>query len=173
MERDFNTKYDEANASITNTMKTVDGRLERMKESCQKQMNEIHDMQQGIIDENNNIWKDIETLKLEVTRLESRNDTLTNTAPTLKLEITKLDSRHLVLTTSTSNSITATTASHATPATTTTTDNNDTRPQTRKTTFMGSHPIDTTAQDRHPILTPFQFLFLYPIGNHHVVEVES
>lgn len=171
MERDFNTKCNEANASIANMMTTVDGRLKIMKTSCQAHMDENQDRQQGIIDENNNIWKDVETLKLEITRLESRNDTLTNTASNLKLKITRLESRNEALATSTSNSVTTsitTTTPNATPSPNTTTVNNDAIPQTNETMFMGSHPIDTTAQDRHPILTPFQFL--YPKGNYHVKE---
>ena len=35
---------------------------------------------------------------------------------------------------------------------------------------MANHPIDTTG-GLNPILTPFQFL--YPIGNHHVKEIDS
>ena len=36
---------------------------------------------------------------------------------------------------------------------------------------MQQHPIDTTSQDMHQILTPFQFP--YPIEYHHVKEIES
>ena len=36
---------------------------------------------------------------------------------------------------------------------------------------MGDYPIDMGSDDQHPILSPFQFI--YPLGNHHVKEVES
>lgn len=58
MERDFKAKCDEINTSIVSMMTTVDARLEKMRVSSNAQMDE------GIIDEENNLWKDVETLKL-------------------------------------------------------------------------------------------------------------
>ena len=96
-------------------------------------MDEIPDKQQELINENNCLYKDVMSMKSEVSLLEARNETL-----------------EILL------------------QTTTNTRDNDTHRDSipRTQPFMGNHHIDTTSQDRHPILTPFQFL--YPIGNHHV-----
>ena len=74
MERDYKAKCDEANESVTAMMETVDKRLAKMCVSCNAQMDEIHDRQQEVIDENNRLYKDIESMKLEIVKLESRNE---------------------------------------------------------------------------------------------------
>ena len=75
-----------------------------MQISCNAKMDEIHDRQQEIIDKNNKLYKDVETLKFEITRLESRNDSLTESTAESRSMIPRLGSRNETLTESTSGS---------------------------------------------------------------------
>ena len=138
MDKNLKLKYDKADELIAKVTATIDARLEKCKSEYNLQMDEIHDRQQELIDENNRLYKDVMSMKSKVSQIEARNETL---------EI------FLQTTTNTRDNDT----------------HRDNTPHTQP--FMGNHHINTMSQDRHPILTPFQFL--NPIGNHHVKEVES
>ena len=91
MNRDYKLKCDEANTNIEHIMKSVDKRLDTMRISCQEQMDEIHEKQQDLIDENNILYKDAETFKSEMSKVEKKMKYSPNLREKSRSEITRLE----------------------------------------------------------------------------------
>ena len=91
MERDYKAKCDEANEKMKVIIKMVDTRLESMTILCNTQMDEIHNRQQEVVDENNRLHRDIESMKQEIVALQSSNEKISPQDSTPRTENIKVE----------------------------------------------------------------------------------
>lgn len=110
-------------------------KVDEVSKQIDEQIDEVDARQNCLIEQNNQLYKDVEIMKVKITLLKSKRDTMKSvpTLPTTK--IPRMTSPHM----------------------------------DKSPIFMDTHPIDTRADNRHPISTPSQFI--YPENNHHVKEV--